>query len=101
MRPSPSIFTSGEFAARRSADLQIAWLDAADDAYESYLAWRDADRAERADAFAVYRAALDREEAAAPRARAPGKHVRPAPQIRLRSRARAIASARAATPSFR
>jgi hypothetical protein len=65
MRPSPSIFTSGAFAARRSADLQVAWLDAADDAHESYLAWRDADRAERDDAFVVYNAALDREEAAA------------------------------------
>jgi hypothetical protein len=65
MRPSPSTFTSGAAAFRRSADLQLAWLDAADDAHEAYLAWRDADRAEEADAFVVYRAALDREEAAA------------------------------------
>jgi hypothetical protein len=65
MRPSPSIFTSGAFAARRSADLQIAWLDATDDVRESYLAWRDADRAGRDDAFVAYHAALDREEAAA------------------------------------
>jgi hypothetical protein len=65
MRPSPSIFTTGALAARRSSDLQIAWSDAADDAYEAYLAWRDSERADRRDAFAVYRAALDREEAAA------------------------------------
>jgi hypothetical protein len=65
MRSTSGIFTSGAFAARRSADLQIAWLDAADDAYESYLAWRDAGRAEQDDAFLVYQAALDREEAAA------------------------------------
>ena len=65
MRTSPSILPSGVFAGRRSADLQLAWLDAADDAYEAYLLWRDAARADQADAFVVYRAALDREEAAA------------------------------------
>jgi hypothetical protein len=65
MRPSPSIVTSGAFAAKRSADLQLAWLDAANDAYEAYLAWRDAAAAVQADAFGVYHAALDREEAAA------------------------------------
>jgi hypothetical protein len=65
MRPSPSIFTTGVLAARRSSDLQIAWSDAADDAYEAYLAWRGCERAEQDDAFVVYRAALDREEAAA------------------------------------
>ena len=63
MRSSPLIFTSG--AARRSADLQLAWQDAADDVHESYLAWRDAERGERTQAFIVYQAALDREEAAA------------------------------------
>ena len=65
MRPSSSTFTGGAFAARRSRDLQVAWFDAADDAHEAYLAWRDADRDERTEAFVVYRAALDREEAAA------------------------------------
>jgi hypothetical protein len=65
MRPSSSIFTGGAFASRRSGNLQAAWFDAADDAYEAYLAWRDADRDERREAFAVYQAALDREEAAA------------------------------------
>jgi len=63
MRSSPLIFTSG--AAQRSADLRLAWLDAADDVREAYLAWRDAERAERDAAFTVYQAALDREEAAA------------------------------------
>jgi len=65
MRPSPSILTGGVLAARGSADVQLAWLDAADDAHEAYLAWRDADRAEQADAFVVFQAALDREETAA------------------------------------
>jgi hypothetical protein len=65
MRPSSTIFTTGAFASRRSADLQLAWLDAADDAHEAYVAWRDADRSEQPNAFLVYRAALDREEAAA------------------------------------
>jgi hypothetical protein len=65
MRSSASIITTGTSAARRSADLQLAWLDAADDAHEAYVAWRDADRAEKSDAFLVYHAALDREEAAA------------------------------------
>jgi hypothetical protein len=65
MKPPASIITTGTFAARRSADLQLAWLDAADDAHEAYVAWRDADRSERSDAFLVYHAALDREEAAA------------------------------------
>ena len=65
MTPSSSIFTGGAFAVRRSGNLHVAWLDAAGDAYEAYLAWRDADRGERTDAFVVYQAALDREEAAA------------------------------------
>ena len=43
----------------------LAWSDADDDANAAYLAWRDADRSGEADAFVVYRAALDREEAAA------------------------------------
>jgi hypothetical protein len=65
MRPSTSIITSGALVPRRSADLQLAWLDAADDAYVAYVAWCRAGRAEASDAFAVYQAALDREEAAA------------------------------------
>jgi hypothetical protein len=65
MRTSQSIFTGGAVASRRSADLQLAWFDAAADVHEAYLTWRDADREQRADAFVVYRAALDREEAAA------------------------------------
>ena len=65
MSSSPSIFTSSALEARRTADLRLAWLDAADDAHEAYLAWRDGDRAEGPRAFHVYQAALDREEAAA------------------------------------
>lgn len=60
---SPLTFNSG--AARRSADLRLAWLDAADDLREAYLLWRDAERQEREAAYTVYQAALDREEAAA------------------------------------
>jgi hypothetical protein len=56
---------SGALAARRAADLRLGWLDAADDASEAYVAWRHADRDDEANAFVVYRAALDREEAAA------------------------------------
>jgi hypothetical protein len=63
MRPSQLTFTSGPTG--RSADLQLAWLDAADDVHEAYLAWRDAERAEEPEAFIVFQAALDREEAAA------------------------------------
>lgn len=65
MRTSAHIFSGGAFAAPRSSDLLLAWSDAADDAQAAYLAWCDAERAIRADAFAVYLAALDREEAAA------------------------------------
>lgn len=61
----PSLFTSGALSARRAADLKLAWLDAADDAHEAYIDWRDAETAAEADAFVVYQAALDREETAA------------------------------------
>jgi hypothetical protein len=40
-------------------------MDAADDAHEAYIDWCASDRAEAANAYAVYHAALDREEAAA------------------------------------
>jgi hypothetical protein len=65
MEAFPSLFTSGALVAGRSADLKLAWRDAADDAHESYMDWRDSDRVAEADAFAVYQAALDREETAA------------------------------------
>jgi hypothetical protein len=65
MEAFPSLFASGALGDRRSADLKLAWLDAADDAHEAYLDWRDAERAAEGDAFVVYRAALDREEIAA------------------------------------
>ena len=62
---SLNLLPNGAFADRRTANLQLAWIDAGDDAHEAYLAWRDADRADEPRAFDVYRAALDREEAAA------------------------------------
>ncbi len=65
MQAFPSLFTSGALGLRRAADLKLAWLDAADDAHEAYINWQDADRGAEADAFAVYQAALDREETAA------------------------------------
>ena len=65
MEPSSSIFLTGSLAARRSADLMLAWVDAADDVRDAYATWLRAERAERANAFVGYRAALDREEAAA------------------------------------
>jgi hypothetical protein len=65
MEPSSSIFLSGPLGVRRSADLQLAWIDAADDVQDAYGGWLRAERAERTNAFTVYQAALDREEAAA------------------------------------
>lgn len=65
MRTSAHIFTGGVFAIPRYSDVLLAWSDAADDARAAYLAWRDAGPADRDDAFAVFGAALDREEAAA------------------------------------
>ena len=65
MRTSAHVSTGGAFAAPRASEVLLAWSDAADDACAAYLAWRDADRSGDADAFVVYRAALDREEAAA------------------------------------
>jgi hypothetical protein len=64
MRTSANIFLGGPFAAPHATALLLAWSDAADDARAAYLAWRDAERAGQADAFVVFRAALDREEAA-------------------------------------
>jgi hypothetical protein len=65
MRTSAHIPPGGPIAAPRWTDVLLAWSDADDDANAAYLAWRDADRSGEADAFVVYRAALDREEAAA------------------------------------
>lgn len=65
MNASAHIFIDGASAAPRASDLLLAWSDAADDAQAAYAAWREADRSDQTDAFAVYRAALDREEAAA------------------------------------
>ena len=65
MSTSASILPPGRFAATRAGALLLTWSGAADDADAAYLAWRDADRSGEADAFVVYCAALDREEAAA------------------------------------
>ena len=56
---------SGPLAAGRSADLQLAWIDAADDVQDAYAGWLQAERFEQANAFTAYQAAVDREEAAA------------------------------------
>jgi hypothetical protein len=42
-----------------------AWLHAREEAREAYRAWAEADRGERHAAYAVYRAAEEREAAAA------------------------------------
>jgi hypothetical protein len=65
MEPSSSIAIGGPLGGRWSADLVLAWVDAADDVHDAYAAWLRAQRAGRATAFTVYQAALDREEAAA------------------------------------
>jgi hypothetical protein len=65
MRTSAHIPRGGLVAGPRWTDVLLAWSDADDDANAAYLAWRDADRSGETDAFVVYRAALDREEAAA------------------------------------
>jgi hypothetical protein len=65
MRSTPHSLFSDAAEARRSADLLLAWIDAAEDAAAAYLAWGDADPRHHTEAFVVYRAALDREEAAA------------------------------------
>ena len=65
MRTSATAFITGASPAPRVTELLLAWSDAADDAHAAYLAWPDDDRSGRVDGFVVYRAALDREEAAA------------------------------------
>jgi hypothetical protein len=65
VEPSSSTFLTSPIAARRSAALQLAWVDAADDVHETYAEWLRAERAERANTFTAYQAALDREQAAA------------------------------------
>jgi hypothetical protein len=46
-------------------DLRMAWRDACADLRLAYLAWQEAGPDDAADAFAVYRAATDREGTAA------------------------------------
>jgi hypothetical protein len=52
-------------AAVRVVDLFDAWVFAARDAENALAAWSVSPRGDRADAFAVYRAAAEREERAA------------------------------------
>ena len=42
-----------------------AWIHAREEARDAYRAWVEADKPDRATAFTVYRAAEEREEAAA------------------------------------
>ena len=44
---------------------RVAWHAARDEALAAYDAWCEAERADKADAYVVYRAAADREDAAA------------------------------------
>jgi hypothetical protein len=53
------------FPAGETVDLFDAWAFAEADAHLAFHAWRLAEVEERADAYVVYRAALDREETAA------------------------------------
>jgi hypothetical protein len=64
MRIPASSFHPASITTRHSANLELSWLDAADDADDAYIAWRDSDHADQQIAYVVYRAALDREEAA-------------------------------------
>jgi hypothetical protein len=50
-----------DISAKALAD---AWRSASDDSRQAYAWWLDAPPPQRRDAFAVYRAALDREAAA-------------------------------------
>jgi hypothetical protein len=100
MEPS-SIFLTGPLAAQRSADLQLAWVDAADDVHDAYAGWLRAERAERINAFTAYQAALDREGGRSACAGATVTRRQCLAQIKLSSRAREIASVLCATPSLR
>jgi hypothetical protein len=51
-------------SARPAYLLDGRWLEAAGEAREAYVRWREAPEGEREAAFAAYVAALDREEAA-------------------------------------
>jgi hypothetical protein len=71
--PEGGVLQAGPFArlARlslkrvRPADLFDAWLFAETEAALALAAWRSAGTAEKGDAYAAYRAALDREAQAA------------------------------------
>jgi hypothetical protein len=46
-------------------ELACAWREATDESLEAYEAWRAAEAEDKPERFAVYRAAIDREDAAA------------------------------------
>jgi hypothetical protein len=46
-------------------ELRDAWRAARDEARRAYVVWRDAPRSAKSDAYTAYRAAADREDAAA------------------------------------
>jgi hypothetical protein len=46
-------------------EIYHAWIGAFEEAEDAYLDWREAPPEQRDDAYAVYRAAADREDAAA------------------------------------
>jgi hypothetical protein len=47
------------------AELFLAWQDATDDAWKAYATWRDVPQQRKPEAYCVYLAAADREDAAA------------------------------------
>jgi hypothetical protein len=61
----PIRFSWGAVKALRPADLFDAWLFAEGDATLALANWRSAPREEKADAYAAYVAAVDREAHAA------------------------------------
>jgi hypothetical protein len=61
----PKLALAGDQRLAAYSEPRQAWRAARDDATLAYLCWRDAPRDRKADAYAVYRAAADREDAAA------------------------------------
>jgi hypothetical protein len=59
------MFGSARLRRSRLENLLDAWTFAADEARRALEAWRTSRPSDRGDAFAVYRAALDREDQAA------------------------------------
>jgi hypothetical protein len=59
------MFGSTRLRRSRIENLFDAWTFAADEARRALEAWRTSQASDRGEAFAVYRAALDREDQAA------------------------------------